>query len=137
LLYGLKEAYQRNATWLFSKATLKKIRKMKSNNEYIWSPGGLGNVNNVTQGLAPTLLDRPYVVCADMPNTGTGGNLSVAVGDFKAGYTIGQNAGAGVAVLRDQFTQAGNGLVRFHGFYRVGGSVVMPEAIAILKESVS
>ena len=136
LLYGLKNVYVQNSTWVFNKTVLKKVRKMKANSEYIWSPGGLGNVNNITQGLGATLLDRPYVVCPDMPNTGTSANASVVVGDFKSGYRVVTNPGAGLIVLRDNFTQAASGLVRFHGFYRVGGAVVMPEAFGKLVESV-
>lgn len=137
LLYGLKATYLQNATWAFSKTVLKKVRKMKANGEYIWSPGGLGNVNNITQGLAPTLLDRPYLVVPDMPATGDADALSIAVGDFKAGYRVVTNPGGGLQILRDNFTQAANGLVRFHAFYRVGGAVVLPEAIALMQESAS
>jgi HK97 family phage major capsid protein len=42
-----------------------------------------------------------------------------------------------LTLLRDPFTQATDGLVRFHARRRVGGDVVKAEAIRKLKISVS
>ncbi len=51
----------------------------------------------------------------------------ILFGDFKRGYVIVDRIA--IAVLRDPFTQASNGAVRFHARKRVGGQVVMAEAI--------
>jgi HK97 family phage major capsid protein len=134
-LYGLKMDYIANATWVFNRATMAKVRQLKLNSQYIWNPFVGGQPNNIVGGLPGTILDRPYVIAPDMPNQGTTGNLFMAVGDFRNGYrVVVKPAAQSVSVLRDDFTQAVNGSVRFHGYYRVGGAVVNPEAIVILKD---
>jgi HK97 family phage major capsid protein len=132
LLYGLKTLYISNATWLFNRTTLRKIRKLKANNEYIWSPGNT-HPNNIVQGLAPTILDRPYMLAPELDNTGSTGAVSVVVGDFRRGYIIVDRVA--IAILRDPFTQATQGNVRFVARKRVGGQVVLAEAIRRLVES--
>lgn len=81
-LYSLKEAYQRNATWLVSREFAKRCRKLKDGQQqYIWQPG-------LAAGLPGTILDRPYVVNEYVPSTYTTGKYVAIVGDFKAGYWI-------------------------------------------------
>ena len=41
--------------------------------------------------------------------------------------------GVALSVMRDPYTQATNGLVRFHARRRVGGGVVLAEALRKLK----
>lgn len=132
LLYGLKAVYWRNATWMFNRTTLRKIRKLKANNEYIWSPGNT-YPNSIVNGLAPTILDRPYVITPEMQSTGTTGNVSVLVGDIRRGYIIVDRVA--VSILRDPFTEAQYGNVVFWARKRVGGQVVLAEAINRLQES--
>lgn len=129
LLYGLKGSYANNATWLFSRATLRKIRKLKANNEYIWSPAG----NSIVNGVSSTILDRPYLIAPEMADTGTAGAISVIVGDFQRGYRIVDRVSMGI--LRDPYTAAGRAMWRFWFYRRVGGSVVLGEAIRRLRES--
>lgn len=132
LLYGLKGVYLQNATWMFNRPTLRKIRKMKANNEYIWSPGNT-YPNNIVNGLAPTILDRPYVIAPEMQSTGSAGNISVICGDIRRGYTIVDRIS--MSVKRDPFTEAKFGNIVFWARKRVGGQVVLGEAIRRLKES--
>ncbi len=132
LLYGLKGVYQQNATWLFNRTTLRKIRKLKANNEYIWAPADM-YPNNITRGLSATILGRPYQIAPEMQNTGTTGNISVIVGDFRRGYLILDHVS--MRILRDDYTQAGSGNVRFWARRRVGGQIIQGEAIRRLKES--
>ena len=132
LLYSLKGVYQNNATWGFNRTTMRKIRKLKANNEYIWAPTDT-YPNNITQGAAGTLLGRPYMIFPEMQSTGTTGNVSVIVGDFRRGYTIVDRLG--LQVLRDPYTAAETGQVRFWARRRVGGQVMMAEAINRLQES--
>jgi HK97 family phage major capsid protein len=131
LFYALKDAYARNATWLMKRGTVKVVRQLKetSTDNYLWQPG-LASV------APPTILDRPYLETVDMPGpssgaTFTAGDLPIAFGDFKRGYWIIDRLA--IQTLRDPYTQAGNGYIRFWARKRVGGQVVLPEAIKLLR----
>jgi HK97 family phage major capsid protein len=67
-----------------------------------------------------------------MPSVGAG-NFPIAFGDFSRGYMIVDRIA--MAVLRDPFTQATSGNVRYIARRRVGGQVILPEAI--VKQKVS
>jgi HK97 family phage major capsid protein len=69
----------------------------------------------------------------DMPDIGAG-LYPVAYGDFMRGYYIVDRVG--MTMIRDEFTLATSGKVRFTYTRRVGGKVVLPEAIIKLKCSV-
>jgi HK97 family phage major capsid protein len=124
LYHALKTAYARNATWLMNRVTLGSIRKLKDANEqYIWVPG--------LASLRPnTILDAPYVEMPDMPNEAADA-FPVAFGDFRRGYIVVDRVS--MSMLRDPFTQAASGLIRFWFRRRVGGQVVIPEAMRKLK----
>lgn len=132
LLYSLKQGYVNNATWMFNYTTLRKIRKLKSNNEYIWSPAAT-YPNNIVNGLAGTILGQPFLLAPEMANTGTTGNVSVICGDFRSGYLIVDRVQ--MQIMRDPYTQSTSGNIRFIARKRVGGQVVLAEAINRLKES--
>jgi len=136
LLTTLKERYWQNATWAFTRVTLRKIRQLKdSSGQYVWAPGLAGSgANNLARGFEPTILDRPYVLFADMADTGSANALSVAIGDWQRAYVIVDRIG--MMVQRDPYTQATSGNIRFIARKRTGGQVVLPEAIKILKEAV-
>jgi HK97 family phage major capsid protein len=127
LYVALKDAYARNASWMLRRASIGAIRKLKdSQNQYLWQPGLAG-------ALPSTILDRPYVEAVDMPAIGANA-YPIALGDFRRGYTVIDRIQ--MAVLRDPFTQATSGAVRFHARKRVGGQVVNTEAIKLQKCSV-
>lgn len=132
LLYGLKGVHQANASFGFNRVTMRKIRKLKANNEYVWAPTDT-YPNNITRGAGPTILGRPYYIFPEMANTGTTGAISVVCGDFRRGYIIVDHID--LQVLRDPYTQAGGGIVRFWARRRVGGQARVGEAIRRLKES--
>lgn len=131
--YGIKERYQRNATWLMNRATMRKIRKLKANSEYIWLPNGAMNQQGLTVGVSGLLLDAPVVLVPEMTATGTAAAISIVYGDIRAAYRIVDRAGLGVTV--DNITQRGNGNIRYWFTKRVGGQVYQPEAIVRVKES--
>jgi HK97 family phage major capsid protein len=131
IFYALKDGYARNASWLMKRGTVKVVRQLKetSTDNYLWQPG-LATV------APPTILDRPYVETVDMagPTSGTtftAGDLPIAFGDFRRGYWIVDRLS--VQVLRDPYTQAGNGYLRIWAYKRTGGQVVLPEAIKLLR----
>lgn len=127
LYVALKDAFARNGTWMLRRASLGAIRKFKdSQNQYLWQPG-------LTGALPSTILDRPYVEAVDMPAVGANA-YPLAFGDFRRGYVVIDRIQ--LAVLRDPFTQATLGAVRFHARKRTGGQVVNTEAIKLQKCSV-
>jgi HK97 family phage major capsid protein len=96
---------------------------LDNNKQYIWLPGVAGSVPN-------TILGATYVEMPDMPNEGAG-NFPIAVGDFYKGYRIIDRAL--LSVLRDPYTIASTGQILYRARKRVGGAVVLGEAIAKLK----
>lgn len=126
LFFAVKDAYARNGTWMLKRGTLGSVRKLKgSDNNYLWQPG-LGS------SIPSSLLDRPYVEAVDMPAIAANA-FPVLFGDFRRGYILIDRVQ--MAVLRDPFSQASSGAIRFHARKRVGGQVVNAEAIRKLKIS--
>lgn len=122
--HTLKTAYTRNANWAMNRTTLGAVRRMKdTTNQYIWQSGlALGKPN--------TIDGDPYVEVPDMPSEGVN-TFPVAYGDFLRGYSLVDRVG--MSMLRDPFTQAASGNIRFLFRRRVGGMVVMPEALIKIK----
>lgn len=117
----LKTGY--NPMYLMNRKTTAAVRKLKDGNgQYLWQPGLSG-------GLPNTLNGAPYMETPDMDDIGAA-NTPIAYGDFARGYTIVDSAT--MSVIRDQFTLATQGKVRFIFMRRVGGQVVQPEAIKLL-----
>lgn len=124
LKYGIKTAYARNATWIMNRTTLGSVRKLKDAQKgYIWQPG-------IADGRPNTIDGDPYVEVPDMPSEGAN-TYPVAYGDFRRGYTIVDRIA--MQMLRDPYTQATSGNIRFLFRRRVGGAVLLPEAIRKLK----
>jgi HK97 family phage major capsid protein len=124
LVHAIKSDYGRNGTFLFNRTTLGAIRKLKDGqNQYVFQPG-----MSLIAGVPNTILGYPYVEAADMPDVAAAAK-PVIFGDFRRGYMIVDRVS--LAVLRDPFTQATSGNVRYVARRRVGGQVVMPEAMRI------
>jgi HK97 family phage major capsid protein len=80
------------------------------------------------------LLGRPVVEMPDMPDI-AGGAYPVVFGDFMNAYRIFDRVS--LSILRDPYSQATNGMTRFHGRRRVAGGVAKAEAIRKLKIATS
>jgi HK97 family phage major capsid protein len=128
IFYDLKSAYANNAVWLLNRQTLKAIRKLKAGDgHYLWQP-------NIGLGTPPTICERPYIECVDMPDIAANA-YPVVLGDFKRGYKIIDRIA--ISITRDNLTQASSGKCRFTARKRVGGQVVLAEAIRKLKIATS
>jgi len=124
LMYALHPYYRSRGVWVANGTTIAALRKLKdSDKQYIWQP-------SVQAGQPDTLLGRPVIEAPDMPDV-TGGAYPLAFGDFASGFRIYDRIG--LSVLRDPYSQATSGLVRFHARKRVGARLVRPEAIRKLK----
>ncbi|MBK5958103.1 phage major capsid protein [Rhodoplanes elegans] len=124
LFHGIKTAYTRNATWVLNRTTLGSVRKLKdTTNQYLWQPG-------VANGVPNSILGAPYVEVPDMPNEAANA-YPVAFGDFRRAYTLVDRIV--MELLRDPYTQATSGNIRFQFWKRVGGKVTLAEAIRKMK----
>tara|TARA_Y100001937_G_scaffold51512_1_gene71490 strand:+ start:230 stop:1444 length:1215 start_codon:yes stop_codon:yes gene_type:complete len=128
LVHSIKSDYARQGTFVFNRNTLADIRKLKDTaGQYVFQPG-----MQLTGGVTNTILGFPYVEATDMPAVGAG-NFPIAFGDFRSAYMIVDRIN--LAVLRDPFTQATTGNVRYVARKRTGGQVVLSEAI--VKQKIS
>jgi len=122
LYYGIKTDYARAALWMLNRSSIGQIRRLKDNdNQYLWAPG-------LSAGVPNTINGAPYVEAPDMPDVAASAK-PVAFGDFRRGYVIVDRIA--MEMLRDPYTQATSGAVRMIFRRRVGGQVVLPEAIVL------
>lgn len=113
-----------NLTWMLNRRTLNQhIRTLKDGNGQYLLQMGLGS-------LPSTIAGVPYVLANDMPDVAAG-TKPVIIGDYRKAYYIIDSAQ--LTVLEDPYTQATSGLRRFIFNKRVGGQVVLPEALKILQ----
>jgi HK97 family phage major capsid protein len=119
--------YANEGTWLLNRATLGVIRKFKdTNSQYVWAPGGFGD--GVRTGFPATIMGQPYVEMPDMDSIGAN-KYPVMFGNWRSAYQIVDRLG--MRVIRDNLTQ--KPFVLFYTTKRVGGQVVLGEAIVQLK----
>jgi HK97 family phage major capsid protein len=124
MMYALPAIYRNNGSWLMNSTTLAIIRTLKdTNGSYIWQPG-------LQAGQPSTLLGRPVIEDLTMPDPANG-TFPIMYGDFNKAYRIYDRVG--MSILRDPYTQATKGLVRFHARRRVGGGPILTEALRKLK----
>jgi HK97 family phage major capsid protein len=124
LKHAIKTAYARNASFALNRTSLGSVRKLKdSQGQYLWMPG-------IANGKPNTIDGDPYVEVPDMPSEAANA-YPVAYGDFSRAYSLVDRIA--MTMLRDPFTQATSGNIRFLFRRRVGGMVVLPEAIRKLK----
>jgi HK97 family phage major capsid protein len=126
LIHMLRAPYRQGAVWVMNSNTLSTIRRFKTTDgAFIWQP-------SIASGQPDTLLGYPVIEAEEMPDV-SAGSLSVAFGNFKAGYLIAERGET--AILRDPFTN--KPYVNFYATKRLGGCVSNSEAIKLLKFSVS
>lgn len=128
LAYSMPAFYRNKGAWMMNGATLAAVRKLKDGqNNYLWQP-------SYQAGQPETLLGRPVIEAIDMPDVASGA-FPIAFGDFGSAYRIYDRVA--LSVMRDPFSKATSGLVRFHARRRVGGGVVLAEAVKKLKMATS
>lgn len=123
--HNIKEQYLPNARFAFNLKTLGAIRKIKDGNgDPIWAP--------LAPGAPATILGLPYTVVVGMPNA-TAGLYPVVFGDFAKAYRLADRVS--LVIERDPYTQKAVGAVRFWARKRLGGQIVLAEALRKLKVS--
>lgn len=120
---NLKTVYSKQATWLMNRATIAQIRGLTdSQGRFLWEPG-------LADGTPPNLLGSPYIEVPDMPNTpsATGTTYPILYGNVKRGYLIVDRINVVVRRLQEKYAESGQ--IAYLVRKRVGGQVVLPEAI--------
>ncbi|WP_420146076.1 phage major capsid protein [Sphingobium sp.] len=126
LVQSLRAPYRQGACFVMNGATLAVIRKMKtSDGAFIWQAG-------LHAGQPATLLGYPVVEAEDMPDIAAN-SLSIAFGNFQAGYVVAERSET--SILRDPFSN--KPFVHFYAVKRIGGAVANSEAIKLMKFAVS
>ena len=128
LTYALKKGYRKNHVYFANRAIIGHMAQMKD---------GAGRFQFSLEplerfpGSIAQLMGRPLYEAPSMASTVVAGNYVLAVGDFSKGYCIVERIGT--TVKRDDVTKAEEGVVKYIGRKRLGGMVVQPEAIKLLK----
>lgn len=124
VFHALPSAYAARAVWGMNRSTIAKVRKIKNTTgDYLWQP-------SLQDGNPGLLLGRPVIELPDMPDPAAG-VLPIVFGDFGTGFRIFDRVN--LSILRDPYSVAVNGLVRFHARRRVGGGVNKSEAFKFLR----
>jgi HK97 family phage major capsid protein len=95
LVQSLRSPYRQGAVFVMNSSTAAEIRKFKSSTgQFLFQPG-------LIAGQPATLLGYPLIEAEDMPDIAAN-SLSIAFGNFKAGYVIAERNAT--TILRDPFT---------------------------------
>jgi HK97 family phage major capsid protein len=122
LVQSLRSPYRQGAVFVMNSATAAEIRKFKTaDGAFMFQP-------SLAAGQPSTLLGYPLIEAEDMPDIAAG-SLSIAFGNFKAGYVIAERNAT--TILRDPYTH--KPYVHFYATKRVGGQIVNSEAIKLLQ----
>lgn len=126
LVYLLGAEYRANATFVMNSKTAGHVRKLKDNDgRFVW-------VDGIAMGEPARLMGYRVLIAEDMPDIADG-SMSIAFGDFNAGYTVAERPD--LRVLRDPFSAKPH--VLFYATKRVGGAVSDFAAIKLLKFAAS
>jgi len=124
LFYGIKSTYALNGSWLMNRKTMRVVRGLRdSDGNLLWQAG-------LQAGQPGLLLGKPVFEADHMPDVAEDAT-PIMFGDFARGYLITDRIAFEPHV--DYDTRWGNDIVVFGGRRRVGGKVVMGEALAKLK----
>jgi HK97 family phage major capsid protein len=121
IYHSLGYLYRQNAVWLMNDTTIKAIRKLKESTtgNYLWQPG-------LTAGQPDTIMGRPVYTLNTMPELGTASNRVIIFGDLSY-YWIVDFGSESVRRLDELYS--GNGQVGFRAYRRIGGNVMLDDAI--------
>lgn len=126
LQHALKTSYRNGAAFLMNDSTCQVIRKFKDGDgNYIWRPG-------LVEGAPDILLGKPVEYDDNVDDIGAG-KYPIFYANFKRAYLIIDRFGT--RVLRDPYTA--KPYVAFYTTKRVGGGIVMYEAIKAFKIATS
>lgn len=122
VINSLEEGFLANATFLMNRVTLSVIQKFTDKDgRFIWQ-------QSLSEGMKQTIFGIPVVCCSDMPTMDREAP-AIVIGDFKSAYKIVDRSG--INIMRDPYTN--KPFVKFYAVKRVGGDVVNPRALRLMK----
>ena len=125
-LYSLKAQYHKTATWIFHRAAIKMLRKLKDGEgQYIWNP-------DIKGGQPDMILGRPYKMSEYCPSTFTASQYVGIIGDFSH-YWIADALNMRIQRLNELY--AATNQIGFIGRMESDGMPVLEEAFARIKLS--
>ncbi len=123
-IYALKAGHRQNGTFVMNRKTQATLRRFKdTTGNYLWHAPS-------APGQPASLMGFPVTEAEDMPDIAAD-SLSVAFGDFRAGYLVVDRTG--IRILRDPYSA--KPYVLFYTTKRVGGGVQNFEAVKLVKFS--
>ena len=124
LMFDIKSDYMNNATFVMNRDTFGKVLQLEDTEGQKIFVNSMSYVN----GAPSTIMGKPFILAEDMPSV-SAGTKPIAYGDFSRAYTIVDRVN--LSVMRDPFSQATSGNIRYVARRRVGGAVVLAEAIRL------
>lgn len=123
MFHKLPGVHAQNGVWMMNRNTLSLVRQWKDGN------GRYLVLDPISAGASSTLLGRPIVEMVDMDDVAAG-TAPILFGDLQ-GYRIVDRIG--LSTLRDPFSLATAGQVRFHARKRVGADLTHPDRFVKLR----
>ncbi|MYZ46467.1 phage major capsid protein [Propylenella binzhouense] len=123
LYHSLPTAHAQRGIWLMNRNTLGTVRKWKDGD------GRYLVLDPISQGAPSTLLGRPIVEAVDMDDIEADA-FPILFGDLQGFRIVDRVA---LSVLRDPYSLATKGQVRFHARRRVGADVTHPDRFVKLQ----
>lgn len=125
LAYQVKAQYRRNGSYIVNSEIELLMRLMKdANGQYLWQP-------SLQAGKPATFNGRPVYNQEDVSGTVATGNDVAIFGDYSQGYRILDRKGGTVTRINELYIE--DGLIGFKYKRRVGGGVIRPNAMKVLK----
>lgn len=124
LMFDIKSDYMNNATFVMNRDTFGKVLQLEDTEGQKIFVNSMSYVN----GAPATIMGKPFILAEDMASVGAG-TKPIAYGDFSRAYTIVDRVN--LSVMRDPYSQATSGNIRYVARRRVGGAVVLAEAIRL------
>ncbi len=122
LIYAVPSSYTGGARFVMNRTTMGVVRKLRdADGRQLWQPSSVA-------GQPSQLLAYPVTEMPDMPGIALNA-MPIAFGNFARAYLVVDRKG--VSVLRDPYTAKPR--VLFYTTKRVGGAVVDPTGIKVLK----
>jgi HK97 family phage major capsid protein len=129
----LKEDYQSNASWLFTRKTRAAIRTrvLSTTNglQYTWEPDFQRRTPTLLLG-APIAIAAEGDLAGNVEGTFTAGQVPIIYGDFRRGYEVAMHTD--MYVIDNPYTKASSFERSYHIMSRIGGNVIQSEALVQL-----
>lgn len=125
LVHAVPSEMRAGASFVLNNDSMRLVRLLKDGQgNYLWQP-------SYQAGTPSTLAGYPVVEMPAMPDVAAN-STPIAFGDFKRGYLVVDRVGT--RILRDPFTN--KPYVHFYTTKRVGGGLLNPEGLRVLKVAV-